>query len=631
MNRGWSYLTGLGQGIVAARKWLLAYAVLILLPVSIMLASFYQRSSEILEKEVTSTMQLTLKQAGMNLTYKLGSIRDSSNSVFMNQVLYSNLQQKDSITDELNQIKELRNLAETAQENEDILRLRFFVDPARMYGGDRINLYPLTDMERYPWYGQVTKAGGGMVWTGVYDENYNDMGEKRIFSVARMLRNPEEYEETIGVLVMDISEDLIAEVLSELHFSDTYAPYLLDGEGQLIYSTGDTSREPGVSAASDNGTASNNSAARSSGGNQPQEVSLLPRELLDTIEHSDEGIVKRTAGRNEVNVVYTTIGTSGWKMVAQVSDSEISHRATALNQFTSIATLAGITVMFLVLVFVLLMFLVQSMQRRVQMILRMIRKEGIGWLEDRRTMPDGDFRLLERSVDHLIHKVNNLMEESYQAKMQEREAQLRTLQAQINPHFLYNALDMINWSAISHDAEDTSQMIEALARYFRLSLNQGRDNVSIADELNLAKVFMEIQQNRFPSTFTFTVEAEPGLTEYIIPKLTLQPLVENALLHGIRKTPRKQGNIAISVRREQEDLVLSVSDDGIGMRPEQSRRLLLEPSSGPRSDGTTGSFGLYNVNERIRYFAGNRYGLSIDSEPGRGTVVTIIIKAVTNE
>lgn len=604
MHKGWSYLTGLGQGILAAKKWLTAYVILILIPVSVMLASFYQRSSEILEKEVTSTMQLTLRQAGINLTYKLDHIRDSSNSVFMNQVLYSNLQQKDSITAGLNQIKELRNLAETAQENEDIFRLRFFVDPARMYGGDQVNLFPLSDMQRYPWYQQVLEAGGGMVWTGVYDENYIDTGEKKIFSVARMLRNPQDYEETIGIMVIDVSRELIAEVMSELQFSEDYAPYLLDGNGRLIYSTGNTG---------------------------PQEVSQLPEDLLDTIKQTDGGIVKRTVEREEVNVVYTTIGTSGWKMVARVSGAEISHRAAGMNQFTSIATLAGITILFLVLVFVLLMFLVQSMQRRVQMILRMIRKEGIGWLEDRRTLPDGDFRLLERSVDHLIRKVNNLMEESYQAKMQEREAQLRTLQAQINPHFLYNALDMINWSAISHDAEDTSQMIEALARYFRLSLNQGRDNVSISDELNLAKVFMDIQDNRFPSTFTFNIDVEPGLGQYMIPKLTLQPLVENALLHGIRKTRRKQGTITITARREQGDILLAVSDDGIGMSPEQARQLLTAPSSELRNDGTTGSFGLYNVNERIRYFAGNRYGLSIETEPDKGTVVHIRIKAVPYE
>ncbi|MGN7765506.1 cache domain-containing sensor histidine kinase [Paenibacillus sp. 22594] len=617
MKKAWAYLTGLGQGILAARKWLFAYVLLILLPVSIMLGSFYQRSNDMLEKEVTRTMQLTLKQAGMNLSYKLNHIRDSSNSVFMNQILYDNLLQKNKITDQLGQIKELRNLAETAQENQDIFRLRFFADASRIYGGDRINLYPLSDMDQYPWYEAVKEAGGGIVWTGVYPEIYNDYGEKNIFSAARLLRNPRDYEEIVGILVMDISETMVQEIVSELHFSDKYAPFLLDGGGKLIYGTDgpDQGVDPDAKAEAGSG----------------QTVNHLPEELLSGISHTQEGIIKRTIGRDNVNVVFTTIGTTGWKLVAQVSEAEISHRATALGQFTSIATLAGITVMFLVLVFVLLMFMIQGMQRRVQMILRMIRKEGIGWLEDRRSMPDGDFRLLERSVDHLIHKVNNLMEESYQAKMQEREAQLRTLQAQINPHFLYNALDMINWSAISHDAEDTSEMIEALAQYFRLSLNKGRDNVSITDELELARVFLEIQQNRFPSTFTFSIQAEPGLLTYIIPKLTLQPLVENALLHGIRKTKNKQGTIEISARLENGDIVLTVADDGIGMEPEQANRLLFEPAAGQRADGLDGSFGLYNVNERIRYFAGNRYGLSIDTQPGKGTAVRVTVKATLAE
>lgn len=181
MKLGWSYLTGLGQGILAARKWLLVYALLILLPVSILLASFYQRSNEILEQEVTRSMQLTLKQAGLNLTYKLEHIRDSSNSVFMNQILYDNLLQKVSITEQLKQIKELRNLAETAQENEDIFRLRFFVDPSRLYAGDRINLYSFEDAKQYPWYESVIEAGGG--WYGpVFIRRSITTLVKRIFS-----------------------------------------------------------------------------------------------------------------------------------------------------------------------------------------------------------------------------------------------------------------------------------------------------------------------------------------------------------------------------------------------------------------------------------------------------------------
>ncbi|WP_150275476.1 cache domain-containing sensor histidine kinase [Paenibacillus tepidiphilus] len=606
MKLRWSDLAGLGQGMLAARKWLLAYAIFILLPAGIMLASFFERSSRILEQEAIRSMQLALKQAGMNLTYKLDHIRDSSNAIFMNHVLYDNLAPGDSVTGQLQQIKELRYLAESARVNEDIYRLRLFAAPSRLFAGDRVNLFPLADIEEYPWYPAVLEAGGGLVWTEVYREDYTDAGEKAVFSAARLLRNPESYDEIIGAMVLDIPGELIGEVMSELQFSEEYAPLLLDAGGRQIY--GPAERElPGA------------------------EAGKLPEALAATIAGTGEGVLQRREDRREVHVVYTTIGTTGWKLVAQVSQREISDRAAGLSQFTSVAALIGITVMFLILVFVLLMFIVKEMQRRVQLILKMMRKEGVGWLEDQRALPGGDFRLLESSVDHLIRRLNNLMEESYQAKIQEREAQLRTLQAQINPHFLYNALDMINWSAIAHGAEDTSQMIESLARYFRLSLNKGRDNVSIEDELDLVRVFLEIQQNRFPSTFTCTIEAEPGLGAYVIPKLTLQPLVENALLHGIRKTKAKQGSIRVTARREDGDIVLSVADDGIGMSPEQAKRLLVEPARDDAAGSAGGSYGLYNVNERIRFFAGNRYGLSIETEPGRGTVVTVRMKAVAVE
>jgi two-component system sensor histidine kinase YesM len=349
---------------------------------------------------------------------------------------------------------------------------------------------------------------------------------------------------------------------------------------------------------------------------------------MHTVLQTEEGIVKRSDGRENVYVMFASIESTGWKLLAEVSQSEIAHRAVTQNQFTSIATVVAITVLFLVLVFVLLTFTIQGLTKRIQVVLKMMRKEGVGWLEEYRHAPEGDFRLLERSVDQLIRKVNNLMEETYQAKVLEREAQLKALQAQINPHFLYNTLDMINWSAIAHHAEDTSQMIEALAQYFRLSLNKGKDHVSVADELNLAQVYLEIQQNRFPSTFSFHIEAQPGLEGYLIPKLTLQPLVENALLHGIRKAKDKRGSIRIAAELEQDTLLLSVTDDGIGMEEETARKLLLLPRPDKRADGSGSSYGLYNVNERIRIFAGEQYGLSIETIPGQGTTIYVRVKAI---
>ncbi|MNI77461.1 Sensor histidine kinase YpdA [compost metagenome] len=139
----------------------------------------------------------------------------------------------------------------------------------------------------------------------------------------------------------------------------------------------------------------------------------------------------------------------------------------------------------------------------------------------------------------------------------------------------------------------------------------------------MAKVYLDIQQTRFPKSFEFHIEAEAGLDVYEMPKLTLQPIVENALLHGIRKSKGKAGKIWIRAAMEGDELVLSVTDDGIGMQQELVDTLLTEPQPAMRSDGSGSSYGLYNVNERIKLFAGEQYGLTIESRLGEGTMVVV--------
>jgi two-component system sensor histidine kinase YesM len=138
---------------------------------------------------------------------------------------------------------------------------------------------------------------------------------------------------------------------------------------------------------------------------------------------------------------------------------------------------------------------------------------------------------------------------------------------------------------------------------------------------------LDIQMSRFPKSFEYVLEVEEGLEQEEMPKLTLQPIVENALLHGIRKSKGKTGLIRIGACRDGEDLLLSVADDGIGMEAELARSLLWEPRPAMRSDGSGSSYGLYNVNERIKLYAGEACGLEIQSAPGEGTTVTVRFRA----
>lgn len=606
LNKGMQYCLLLLKELVAARNWLIAYVLLILLPASFLLYFYYQRSSVILEEEVTRSMLQTMKQTGINLTYQFERVRDTSNSIFMNPNLYQYLNESEAtapIGQQLLVLKDLRYMMDTAETNGNVFRVRLFVDKSRIYAGELINFFSLDSLKIRPWYNNVIDAGGSIVWLGGYEEHYIDKGSNYVLSTARMIRDANKFDRLTGVLVVDMTEQTVRTIVDAVELSKQNVIYLVDSAGIAV------------------------SHADKSLIGKP----VLPEDVKKAMTASDEGIVKLASGEQAKYAVFTSIKSTGWRLVAEVPASEISRQAVTLNRFSSVATLLGISVMFLLLVFVLLAFIIRGMNRRVQLVIRTIHREGLESLDERSAAADGHLNVLERSVDHLIGKVRNLMEETYKTKVLEREAQLRALQAQINPHFLYNTLDTINWIAIGRNAYDISQMIDALAKYFRLSLNKGRDNVSVEDELNLAKVYLEIQQSRFPQSFEFTIESDPGIHDYYIPKLTLQPIVENALLHGIRKSKGKTGHIRITARQDGEELVLTVSDDGAGMEEETAGRLLSEPRPESRTDGSGSSYGLYNVNERIKLYAGEAYGLSIRSAPDQGTIVTVSLLAIKEE
>ncbi|WP_256757737.1 sensor histidine kinase [Cohnella sp. WQ 127256] len=589
-----SWLKQLSRPYWALRKWLLLYLLVIVLPASVLLYSYYERSASILEEEVSHSMLQTLNQAGINLSYRIHQIENLSNSLLMNPNLYKYLGQAGENPSEgiqLDNVKDLRNLVDTVEMNSDVFHVRFFVDGRKLIASDRINFFSLESLQERPLFKQIINASGGIVWTGVYEESFLDKENTYIFSSARMIRDPQQYDTVLGVMLLDIQERTFADILNLIEMPPNSKLYIVDNEGTILW--------------------------------HPDRL-----KIGTTIAGNENGINK--AANSELYTLSSRIEGPGWKLIADVPASEISRRALDQGRASSLATILGISAGFLAIMFILLAFMIRGMNRRLQQIIVTIRKEGVERL-DEVSAPKGEFFMLEQSVDQLIHRVKQSMDQTYRAQVQQREAQLKALQAQINPHFLYNTLDTINWIAIGRNATDISEMIDALAKYFRLSLNKGRDMTSVADEIQLAQVYLGIQKNRFPSTFQLEVLMDKEVEAFFIPKLTLQPIVENALLHGIRKAKTKTGIITIKAFKENEDLVLEVTDDGIGMDEKRAQRLLTEPINEKETDSTGSSYGLFNVNERIKLFSGPTYGLVIRSRLGEGTTVTVRLKALTED
>ncbi len=202
------------------------------------------------------------------------------------------------------------------------------------------------------------------------------------------------------------------------------------------------------------------------------------------------------------------------------------------------------------------------------------------------------------------------------------------LQSQINPHFLYNTLDSVIWMTEAGRYDEAIQMVTSLARLFRIALSRGRSFIPLADELEHARHYMTIQQIRYQDKFTAAVSAGEGTEGLYTLKLIVQPLLENAIYHGMAGC-EEDGRITVTAKRDGGDLVIDVSDNGVGMPPEVVERLLDESQPQTRSSGS--GIGVRNVHRRIRLTFGEGYGLEVFSEPDEGTTVRIRLPALTAE
>lgn len=230
---------------------------------------------------------------------------------------------------------------------------------------------------------------------------------------------------------------------------------------------------------------------------------------------------------------------------------------------------------------------------------------------------------LMNGFDHMVSRINTLIVEVYEGRMNQKEYEMRALRAQINPHFLYNSLSLINWKALESGREDISKITLELSNYYRTSLNKGKNTLTLEQELSNMRSYLHIQQLMHDDDFDVVVEVQDEILEYESLNLILQPLVENAIDHGIDLKPEGRGRITVKgwlePKENSEDcIILTVEDNGIGMDEKTAATFLTAESKG---------YGARNVNERIKLYYGEQYHLEVESRAGQGTKITITFPA----
>ena len=340
-------------------------------------------------------------------------------------------------------------------------------------------------------------------------------------------------------------------------------------------------------------------------------------ELKTALETAKENSFRLTYHDEKYLVTKTAMETTGWTLVSMVPYTSVVKETMAISGLMIAAVIITLIVTLLLLNRILTG--VVKPLKQLEKHMAQVNPDNIN--QHMEISSDDEIGHLSMKFNQMLDRITNLKEQVIEEQEDKRKYELQTLQAQINPHFLYNTLDSIIWMAETNDS-DIVAMTEALAKLFRISLNKGNEEITLEKELEHVKNYLIIQSMRYADKFTYEISVEPGVEKCGMIKLILQPVVENCIYHGIKKK-RGTGKITIRAYRRGEDLIIEVSDDGCGM-PEEICRKILSDEIEPENISGSG-IGVKNVNERIQLRFGKKYGLSYSSEEGVGTTVTYVL------
>ena len=410
-----------------------------------------------------------------------------------------------------------------------------------------------------------------------------------VVSLSRQVQLTSQGVTRTGVLLVDMSFSGIQQICRDAELTNGGYLYLVDQQGEIIYHP----RQQLIYAG------------------------LVEENAAQAAARSD-GVYQEVFQGQERQVTVKTVGYTGWKLVGVVPMVDIRADGQQMLLF-GLSLLLFSAFLMAFLNFRISAHISQPIQRLEQSI-----KELEAGRETEIDDGEGCYEVqhLSRSIRSMVSTMRHLMEDIIIQEEQKRRSELEVLQSQINPHFLYNTLDSVIWMTEAGRQEEAIQMVTSLARLFRISLSRGSSVIPLADELEHARHYMTIQKIRYKNRFTFDIQAGPEVEGLYTLKLIVQPLLENAIYHGLSAV-EDDGHIRVTARRLDGRLVIEVEDDGMGMPPEVAAQLLEDYRPAVKTSGS--GIGIRNVHRRIQLTFGKDYGLQVESEPDEGTRVRIIL------
>ncbi|AEI40758.1 cache domain-containing sensor histidine kinase [Paenibacillus mucilaginosus] len=584
LGRKWLYNTKLRH------KILYTYLLLILVPLGAYQFVVSDKVSGLLINHVTYSAEQGFNQTYAFLSYRLQRIGETTDVLIANPSILRSITDPGTNTDihrQLQDYSDLKQQLRSLQDGTDIARVTLYVDSQYVFGNESENFLPLNLTEGNACFERLVENNPKMLWCSPSEIETKGAAANQYLYVVRSLLDPNNYKHTVGRLRVDVRADTIRDILKNANAVENSVTYLASSDSRIVLSSDPIASPP-----------------------------PFPLPATGTLQ---DGTV--SAELDGTYYLYRPIPSSQWSMVTAIPIDEVMKQSRQLRNdllaLLLVVALAAHVVAYLLSV---------SVTRRISHLTGRLKDVEKGSLIPlAQTQGKDEIGELIKTYNFMIDKISTMHEEQYKLGQEVKSAELKALQSQINPHFLYNTLDLINWMASSGMNDEIRQVVKALSRFYKVSLSSGRDVVTVGEELKHVSFYVQIQNIRFENKIRLVADVPEELLGYAIPKITFQPIVENAILHGILGRVSREGTVTISAAKEADDLVITIADDGIGMKEELVRQM----DAGTYRGSLKGSgYGSRNVLQRLQHVFGEGYGLSYRSTPGEGTTVTLRIPAV---
>jgi len=594
-------------------KMLLSFSVLIILSVTFMSYFSVYKYGETLQSNNIKYSNQVLGNLIRNLDDYISEIEDITTLVVYNHYIqtylvgqsrkvplikdtYGNTDKTINSQSFVTSMELLGNFIYTRKDISSILI--FNNDNLSLFKSSNLDIDTSFDFKKEPWYIKTLTSGKRPVITDPHIQSYVTKGKENVLSISRLIEGYDGLG-NVGIILVDTNFQVIKDLCRKEELAGSSYTFIVNKAGNIVYTPyGNVMNKQNSLVSQDE----------------------LYKNVLPKLKNQNDGSFIAEINNEKQQLVFKYMDKAEWTIVAVTPYKDMTSDAQSIR---TIIIIAGFICFFVIIAIV--QFLSTRFTKPVLALASIMNQADNGNLNIRAHIHTNDeISTLSSSFNNMLERIDSLMKQVVEEQDEKRKSDLKVLQSQINPHFLYNTLDSIIWMIASNN-KDAIKMIEALSRFFRISLSRGQDLITLSDELEHVKNYLIIQGMRYQNKIDFKITADKNILNYRTLNIILQPLVENSIYHGI-KNKNEKGFINISAYEEDNKLIITVEDDGVGMDEETCRDILKESFEQKFSSGS--GIGVRNVNSRILLYFGSQYGLSFKSTLGVGTTAFITLPLI---